>query len=73
MRVGMMEQVSAARFNEIARHFNVVMGEIQQEHFETVQGVGTRVKSEFAQFANETHDFHFGFNIDLILINIRVI
>ena len=69
VRVGVVEEVAPARFNQIARHFDVVVGEIQQEHFETEQSVGARVQAELGQLADESDDFHFRLDVDLILID----
>jgi hypothetical protein len=67
VRIRVMEQIPSASFNKIAGHLNVMMGEIKQEEFEAVQGLGSRVQSEFGQLADETSDFHFGLDVYLVL------
>ena len=69
MRVGVVQQVPAARFDKIASHFDVVMGEIEEKQLETVKRFGSRIQSEFRQFADKPGNFHFGLNVYLILSN----
>ena len=70
VRVGMVEEVASARFNQIARHFDVVVSEVQQQHLETVQSVGARVQAKLGQLTDETDDFHFGLDVDLVLLTV---
>ena len=67
MRVRVMEQKAPACFKQVATHFDVVMGEIEQEHFEAHQGFRPRVHSEFRQLTDEPDNLHFGLNVDLVL------
>lgn len=70
VRVGMVEEVASARFNQIARHFDVVVSEVQQQHLETVESVGARVQAKLGQLTDETDDFHFGLDVDLVLLTV---
>jgi len=71
VRVGVVEEVAPARLNQVARHFDVVVGEIQQEHLEAVQGISARVQAELGQLADEAYNLHFRLDINLILVNCK--
>lgn len=40
-------QVSSARLEQVARHFYVVMFEIMQQYFQTIQGLHFGIQCEF--------------------------
>ena len=63
----MMKQETATRFNQVAAHLDVMMGEIEQEHFKALKRFSSGIHVELGQLTDKANYLHFGFNIDLIL------
>ena len=63
----MMKQETATRFNQVAAHLDIMMGEIEQEHFKALKRFSSGIHVELGQLTDEANYLHFGFNIDLIL------
>ncbi len=57
MGVGRAEQVTPCRFQEIARHLDVVVTEVKQEHPEAEQRLALRVHAKLDQLTDETNHF----------------
>lgn len=57
MSIGVAVEVSAAGFQQVARHFNVVMFEVMKQHFETVQCFYFGVQAKLDKLSYESHHF----------------
>ena len=67
MRIWMVEQEATTRLKQVACHFYVVMGKIEQKLFEALQCVRSRIHPKFCKFTDKANNFHFGLDVNLIL------
>ena len=67
--IWLVKQETPARLKQMTRHFNVMMGKVQQKLFETLQCICAWVHAKFRQLAYKANNFHFCLDINLILNN----